>query len=266
MTNNHIIQKSDGLGGSVSLDRLAESLENNPGDSLPKDLSSSAFHDPLPSMDWSRFNHILHYPTLRNTYYAMRHGLSESNRLRVTATKPAVALTGYGLTEEGRRQVREQALKAKVRRIFSEATIVLSSDFLRAMQSAEIFADVLRASPPIPVAWLRERCFGELDNSDPDEFFPNLHPVDVVDPFNNAWGCESPVSLQSRVSRGISQLEAEHSGLTILLVTHHDTLEVLEAVFAKRSPGEYAGRPEEPQSEIDNAELRRLEFVGFKAP
>ncbi len=216
---------------------------------------------PSRGRDWWQYNHLWNFTDLRNSYFSMRHGLSESNVMRVTGSNPEFAMSAFDLVPEGYDQAKEAVCSMPFRELCDPCTVIVCSDFLRAIRTAELVAEAIGCSDVIRVEWLRERFFGEYDLFDPELYFPHLHPLDVEDPFNTSRGCESPVQLQERLSRGIVGLETAMSGKKILLVTHHDAMQMLEVVFSREYPGRYAGTPEKPRSLITNCEIRQLKLT-----
>lgn len=209
------------------------------------------------------FNHLGNIITLGNSYFAMRHGLSESNEMHVTGSDPQFAVSAFDLVPEGCEQVRKAAREPVFRRTFNEDTILVCSDFLRAVHTAEIVRDEIHCREPLRVEWLRERFFGEFDLFDHETFFHIIHRADVSDPFSSVCGCESAACLGERLSRGILELESAMSGKRLLLITHHDALQMLDVIFSFRSPGNYAGTPEEPLPYVENCEIRPLKLVAL---
>ncbi|NMC63642.1 MAG: histidine phosphatase family protein, partial [SAR324 cluster bacterium] len=192
---------------------------------------------------WETYNHLFGIKDLKNIYLAMRHGESEANTRRITASNPAYALCSFGLTDFGIRQV---CASINAQSFLDSSTIICCSDLLRAKQSAEIAANELGVSDLFITPWLRERFFGDFDALDYVEYFHHIHRRDNEDPISSYCNCESVVSVQKRLSEGILQCEKEFSGKKILLVSHHDAIQILECVFSKTSPGFYAGSPDAP--------------------
>src|SRR5512144_204952 len=103
-----------------------------------------------------------HY-NLRNSYYALRHGRSVANDEELIVSHPDQGVPEYGLSEEGRRQVAESVAEAMRRGLLDENTLVVTSDFARARQSAGIAAELLGARTIIVTPRLRERFFGKWE-------------------------------------------------------------------------------------------------------
>jgi len=216
-----------------------------------------ALSTPTVERTWETYNYLFGVEGLRNIYLAMRHGESEANTRRITASNPAYALCSYGLTKFGVQQVCDSI---NGQNFLDSSTIIFCSDLLRAKQTAQIAAKELAISDLYTAPWLRERFFGDLDALDYAEYFHHIHERDNKDPFSSYCNCESAVSVQKRLSEGIFQCEKEFIGKKILLVSHHDAIQILECVFNKSSPGFYAGRPDAPFPEIPNGAIRALQF------
>lgn len=156
----------------------------------------------------------------------MRHGESFSNREGVIISEPSVGTVSYGLTEIGREQAANNA--ATNRACFSDPRrlLVLSSDFLRAKETAEIAHQVLECLAPIEFSVnLRERGFGPF------------HGVRVAD-YESEWrqmlqrgefpeGVETVDSVYARTYSLVEVLESRFEGREILLVSHGDPIQIL---------------------------------------
>ena len=106
-------------------------------------------------------NCLLELDQLNNRYFAMRHGHSLANQQSIIVSQPENGLDGFGLSNRGRLQIRESLQQFSVS---SANVIIVSSDFYRARESAEIAAQSLDAIEAINFdPRLRERNFGELE-------------------------------------------------------------------------------------------------------
>src|SRR5699024_2644920 len=107
----------------------------------------------------------------------LRHGESTANveGVIVSAAGPR-ALVEVGLTARGREQAREAAREGLARGL-GPRTLVVSSDFARALQTAEEFAAGLGAAPPRVEERLRERDFGRHDEG-PASAYEQIWDVD----------------------------------------------------------------------------------------
>ena len=165
---------------------------------------------------------------LKNRYFALRHGQSESNLEGVISSAPAVGTTKHGLTAEGRLQARQSATKLLdlVGRDNMGSLAFVSSDFTRAWQTAEEslaavsrivefeqqaceFDETSRPGPGfdetrqqecallatpeegvVRTPLLRERWFGELDGL-PLKNYNQIWPRDLVSARHDHRGVEA---------------------------------------------------------------------------
>jgi len=170
-----------------------------------------------------------------------------------------------GLTVAGREEVKflaEQWIathRATIECHALERRLVLaSSPFSRARETAEIIANVIDAEFPattasspaallsriVVVPDLRERNFGSFEGQrHSDLVYARVWEQDVRDPSHTLWGVESTQAVQDRATRVIIELEAAsraRGGLMYLLVSHGDTLKILQTGFQRQSPAAHA--------------------------
>lgn len=127
---------------------------------------------------------------------------------------------------------RQQAADAAARLSATAATLVLSSDQLRAVETASILADAL-ALPLRTSPVLREQSVGELEGRRYDELTPEPVP-DGFDISEVRWGGgESVADVHARLRGFIAEL-ALLPDEEIIVVSHGDTLRILLAVLAGR--------------------------------
>lgn len=195
---------------------------------------------------------------MKNTYFILRHGESEANVQGVIVSSPQNGLDSFGLTAKGK----EQALKTirEQRHLFSEKTIVIASDFLRARETAHIIQEELQLNTYITSELLRERFFGDLELSHHSNY-GKVWELDRQDPAHKTWGIESVLELQKRVLKLMKQLEKTYKNTTILLVGHGDPFHVLDASCQGRSLKKHM------EINLRNAEMRKLQIKsGSKDP
>jgi len=166
-----------------------------------------------------------------------------------------------GLTAQGREQVSANtkqwlvAQHATIERYALEHRLALvNSPFSRARETAEIVADVIDAAFPSATAGmsatlrsqielvpdLRERNFGSFEGQDhSDRIYQRVWEQDARDPTHTLRGVESVQAVQDRASRVIVELEASaraRGRLLYLLVSHGDTLKILQSGLQRQSP------------------------------
>jgi broad specificity phosphatase PhoE len=215
--------------------------------------------------------------SLINKYYALRHGQSLANVAKIISSDPAISTKQHGLSELGKEQVRiagEAFATDYIESIsnnngddtnddnISQGVAIFSSDFLRATETATIFASIL-CKHEIPIyqnniileTRLRERYFGEL-NGGPDTRYQEVWNEDVTDANHVKFGVESAnsvlerttrfiVELDDRLSMTLSSSESNEQGGTetdlegrcnrrpwkVILVAHGDVLQILQTGF-----------------------------------
>jgi broad specificity phosphatase PhoE len=193
-------------------------------------------------------NHLRGVDRLTNTFSIMRHGQSRANVAGIIVSRIENDRRGdYGLSELGRTQALEAALACGL----PTETIICSSDFTRARQTAEIVRAHLDAPEVGLTEALRERCFGDWEGSSTD----NYARVWAADESGSAQinGVESVGAVLDRTTALIVDLERRYSGHHILLVSHGDSLQILQAGFLHMSPTRHRSLPG-----LQTAEIRRL--------
>ncbi|HEY1821327.1 MAG TPA: histidine phosphatase family protein [Trebonia sp.] len=217
-------------------------------------------------------NHLSGVVRLRNTYRVMRHGQSKANQAGVIVASIENDRRGdWGLSELGR----QQALAAAAGSGLPANTVIWSSDFSRARQTAEIVRAHLGAPEVILNAALRERCFGDLEGSAVANY-ARIWAADEADGSGEAigvdeageaigdragadradLGVEPAAAVLDRVTALIVDIERRQQGLDILLVSHGDTLQILQAGFLRLDPSRHRRVPH-----LETAEIRLLRLA-----
>jgi broad specificity phosphatase PhoE len=197
----------------------------------------------------SSASHLSGIDHLANTYSVMRHGQSKANVAGIIVSRIESDRHGdYGLSELGRTQALEAAQACDLPRDI----VICSSDFSRARQTAEIVRAYLDA-PGVDLAEaLRERCFGEWEGSATDNY-ARVWAADESDSPQVGDGVEPTTVVLDRTTALIVDLERRYSGRHILLVSHGDTLQILQAGFLRMSPASHRSLPA-----LQIAEIRQL--------
>ena len=199
---------------------------------------------------------LSHLDRLANRYFGMRHGESKANVAGLIVSRIETDRSGdYGLSERGRLQAAEAARCCGL----SERTIIRSSDFARAWQTAQIVRERIGAAEVVAAEGLRERSFGELDGS-PATGYSRVWAADQAEAGDEtpagtprgplADGVEPVTAVLDRAVALIAELERLHTGRDILLVSHGDTLAILQAGFLGVEPSRHRSVPSFGTAEI----------------
>jgi probable phosphoglycerate mutase len=182
----------------------------------------------------------------------MRHGQSLANVRGIIVSDPARGRSAeFGLSERGREQVVAAAAASELDR----DTVIWSSDLSRAEQTARLVAERLGAADPLVSKALRERWFGDFDGT-PVANYEAVWAADAGDPGQTGHGVEAANAVLSRATALVARLDAEYRDRDILLVSHGDTLQILQAGFLRLS----AARHREV-AHLDTASIRRLRLA-----
>jgi broad specificity phosphatase PhoE len=219
-------------------------------------------------------NHLARAQRLANRYLVMRHGESKANASGIIVSRIETDRGGdYGLSERGRRQAEAAARDCGL----PADTLICSSDFARARQTAEIVRARLGAPPVLIAAALRERCFGDLEGT-PTGNYARVWAADEAGGGdtgtgntgtantgtgntgtgntgggNAGGGVEPPAAVLDRATALVADLERRYAGRDILLVSHGDTLQILQAGFLRMDPAAHRRLPH-----LGIAEIRAL--------
>lgn len=194
---------------------------------------------------------LLTLPRLDNRYFAMRHGHSQANEQALIVSDPGVGVNSYGLSGLGQQQVR--ARLAQMPSGFDASVKIVSSDFLRARETAAIVAQGLGVTEPVRFrGQLRERFFGDFDGG-PDTGYQEVWNRDAEDPRHSDFNVEPAFDVISRTIALLGELETLFRGVVVLLVAHGDVLQILQTAFEQRSPSSHRQLPS-----LQVAEVRAL--------
>jgi len=193
--------------------------------------------------------HLSGVDRLTNTFSIMRHGQSKANVAGIIVSCIENDLrVDYGLSALGRAQALEAAQACGL----STDTVIFSSDFSRARQTAEIVRAHLDAPEVNLATALRERCFGDWEGSATDNY-ARVWAADETDSDQVGSGVEPVAAVLDRTTALIVDLERRYTGGHILLVSHGDPLQILQAAFLRMSPTRHRRLPA-----LQTAEIRQL--------
>jgi len=194
-------------------------------------------------------NHLSGVDRLANRFSVMRHAQSKANAAGIIVSCMDNDRQGdYGLTEYGR----QQALAAARGCGLPADTVIYSSGFARARQTAQVMAACLGAPEVVFADALRERCFGRWEGSAAVSY-ARIWAADETDPGHADGNVEPAAAVLDRVTAFIAQLERRHRGRDILLVSHGDTLQILQAGLSGVDPSRHRSLPH-----LATAEIRQL--------
>ena len=179
----------------------------------------------------------------------MRHGESLANKRGLIVSQAHNALNDYGLTTTGTQQVLNAALSARL----NESTMIVSSDFKRCKETAEIMHSILACDQDITyLASLRERDFGNYELKDVANY-QTVWQHDLHTPDEHIEGVERIDLTLDRSLNTLHEIESRYSDLNVLLVSHGDVLQILLAYFQSLHP-----RFHRSIASIGNADIRVL--------
>jgi probable phosphoglycerate mutase len=171
-------------------------------------------------------------------YWILRHGHSEANAQGRVVSDPRNGRDAYGLTDAGRRQVRKTLTEARDRELLTAPVSIVSSPFLRTVQSARLAAEILGVPEFTRDERLSERFFGALELGH-DRVYPEVWEADRRNPNHTCWEVESVVAVQARLAALLADLDRSRPERTVLLVAHGDIASVLLCWAAARDLREH---------------------------
>ena len=227
---------------------------------------------------------------LNNIYIAVRHGESvPSAEHRVCGTMEAGTDPANGLTAKGREEVKQSTLnwikenkKVLIPYLEKNNLVIITSPFSRTRETADIVADTIQGklkkyfpkSMQQPGALkaniivennLRERFFGKFEGQgNSDDVYKQVWAEDAKNPNNTKEQVESPNAVQSRTTGVVANLEktssATSGGKVYLLVSHGDSLKILQTGFQKQSASAHCNPNFVPK--FKTAEFRQFTLGG----
>ena len=196
-----------------------------------------------------------------NTYYVVRHGHSEKQALGIGTSWPEKK--PMPLTIKGRAQIKKVAREFKNKKI----DLIISSDLLRAKETAEIIGKEISVKPIFDKR-LREYDLGTFNGKPLAEFIEffqregesqlehYLHRFHRRPPKGEAW-----VDVQKRLHQLIKDIEQKYKGKTILFVSHEAPLTLFEGLLQGYTREQVVKF--RMKKAIDLGEVRKLEVKIF---
>jgi probable phosphoglycerate mutase len=191
-------------------------------------------------------NYLESVAELANRYFVMRHGQSKANVAGVIVSRIDADRGDFGLSALGREQVRTAVTASGL----PAGTMICSSDFSRARETAEIVREVIGAPAVTLAEALRERYFGDWDGTGTGNY-ATVWADDEAG--RTGHGAEPVTGVLDRTTAFVARLEKEHQDQDILLVSHGDALQILQAGFQHLDPARHRSLPH-----LETAEIRRL--------
>ena len=160
----------------------------------------------------------------------VRHGETDWNR-----TKRCQGQTDVPLNETGREQARALALSVEGWGIAA----LVSSDLLRASETARILGKAAEIQPHLDAAW-RELHLGALEGAPHSEIPGSREIISEVARSGGpiAEGGESFARFHERLLAGYERICREHEGEIVAIVSHGGTLKALIAHLIGLDPGQ----------------------------
>ncbi|GLI66199.1 hypothetical protein VaNZ11_009898 [Volvox africanus] len=200
---------------------------------------------------------------LRNEYWLLRHGRSLANEVETIVSKPEHGIDErWTLAQGGEDQARAAGVKfgkvVQAAKRGGRTVRVYSSPFSRTRRTASLAAEAagLQADMcPIQVApELRERFFGdELEMQPYRTAYGKIWERDEVSTASVPGGNgESVDEVSARIRHFFERLEDEHKDAVILLVSHGDTLSIMQTTILGEDTKQHR------RFAFDTAELRPL--------
>eukprot|EP00741_Cyanophora_paradoxa_P005165 tig00000863_g5007.t1 len=188
----------------------------------------------------------------RNRYWIVRHCESTANAGGFICSDPVIGLgQRCALTSRGKELARETAQKV-ADAAGGGRVLIFTSDFTRAQATADIIAREIGGEVRVALE-LRERFFGSLEGKPVEGNCEAVWEADSRDPSSHYAGAESVLEVFGRVSSFVTSTEKAWSNKRIVLVSHGDTLQILQAAVTGSDP-----KTHRRDFAISNGEVRAL--------
>lgn len=159
----------------------------------------------------------------KNTYLMVRHGESESNVRHIVSNDPKAE---NPLTKIGREQAKAAGEELKKRKV----DYIVTSDLMRAHQTASIISEVLGLEPETDER-LREIHLGEFEGKTLEEYQAHIEMNAKTAFTKRPKGGENWSDTRARMVAIMRDLEEKYEGKTIVLVSHSGPLVLMETAM-----------------------------------
>jgi broad specificity phosphatase PhoE len=156
--------------------------------------------------------------------FIVRHGATKLNAEAGVSVDRERGWSDVRLTKEGRQEAREAAKKLKGKGI----EVIVSSDLIRAKETAQIIGEELGIEPEYSFG-LRPWNLGDLAGEEMTKVTPQLRDFACKKPDEAVAGGESFHEFTDRFFEAAADIVAAHPDQTILLICHHRGERELEA-------------------------------------
>ncbi len=175
------------------------------------------------------------FPSCNNRMLIIRHGHSLANKKKIIVSSLKNGQNGYGLTTQGRQEVKDNISIAKLKLNLQKPIEIFSSPFLRTGETSHIIADVLNVKNIKFDNRISERNFGSLELTNSANY-KLVWEKDIQNPYHRLFGVESVGDVLNRTVRLLEFLYKEYCNYTLLLVTHCDVADILICGVIGKNP------------------------------
>ncbi len=150
--------------------------------------------------------------------FFIRHGQTDWN-----AESRIQGWSDIPINETGKKQILTLAHSLKTEERFD---LIISSDLLRAKQSAEIISDILHV-PIIHTENLRERRYGIWEGMEEKEIYSKFLNTNIL---SKVEGQETYKDFYKRIKAYINIIQEQYSGKKLLIVSHGGVIGVILSI------------------------------------
>ncbi|MEN9604550.1 MAG: hypothetical protein RJB39_235 [Candidatus Parcubacteria bacterium] len=202
--------------------------------------------------------------TRRNTYVVMRHGEATHLTENVLSSHMETA-EKHPLTEKGR-----QEITATVDQMITDnaiPTIIYHSPLRRTRETAELVRDTLKEKIGKDITLvadvrIREQDFGDIDGHSRTEL-KKYRATQEDTLFTKVANGESIEDLRIRAAEFLYEIDAKHTGESIMIVTHEGLAYSTEHVAAGSDGKTHLARWKNPENYLHTGALTTLDFANI---